>query len=237
MRCAVIAAILATPAVAVAGHRHCSETSTVVGYQQCSRFGAGWAGATLGWELGLTVQSFRFEAVDRDVDVARAGQTTAYHVTSTAEPGAATALTLRNLYNLTEHVHVATELAFGHLVDEPRLAIGPVAREMTPMETTSRGWLFGGLLAVGVHASPLGSVTVGTEIGFGPRMIVFETAQLPGTLFGQGGPALEARVHAALWVSPHWTIGALVSTNVLAADEHSLTLALGLHAFPYDGGR
>src|SRR5947207_15978026 len=88
MRRAILIIALATSSPALAGHRHCEETSSVVGYQQCSRFGAMWGGATLAWELGVTAQRFRFDAIDHDVGVTGYGTV---HLPSPAPTGASTA--------------------------------------------------------------------------------------------------------------------------------------------------
>jgi hypothetical protein len=80
-------------------------------------------------------------------------------------------------------------------------------------------------------------LVLGTELAFGPRLVAFSDDRLPGVLFGQGGPVLEARAHASVWLSMHWTTGVMLATSMLARDDVSITFALGLHAFPYDGGR
>jgi len=235
MKTTVVALIVLATSSAIAGH-HCVEESEVVGYQRCSRFGVGWTGRTLGWELGATMLRVPIDPIDRDVEVMRNGATSSYRVVTPPSLGAATGLRLRNLYGLTDHFYLATELTLGHLTAMPSLGIEPVVRDTMPVDDTTTGWLFGGMLAAGVRSSA-GIVALGGELAFGPRAVVFSNSSLPGVLFGQGGPALEARAHASVWLSMHWTIGAMAATSVFDRHDVSMTLTLGLHAFPFDGGR
>lgn len=231
----VVAFVVFAASPAIAGHRRCHEASAVVGYQRCSRLGAGWSGPTLAWELGGAMLRVPLDAIDRRVDVTSDGATSAYHVVSPTESGAAAAARLRNLYGLTEHMYLASELTLGRL-KAPSLAIQPVAREVMSLDDTTTGWLFAGMLAVGARSS-IGPVVLGTELAFGPRLVTFSNDRLPGVLFGQGGPVLEARAHASAWLSMHWTTSVMLATSLFARNDVSITFAIGLHAFPYDGGR
>lgn len=218
---------------AFAGHRHCTEQSDVVGYQHCSRFGlTGWTGRTLSWELGVTMQRIQFGSIDQDVQSGSSSN----HFVARRVLGSATGARLRNLYGLTDHFYLATELTFGRLMTAPQLAITPTAREVMPVANTTTGSLFEGLLAAGTRSS-LGFLTLGTELAFGPRMILFSSSRLPSALFYQGGPTLEARAHASIWLSMHWTIGVMAAASAFDRHDVSITFGLGLHAFPYDGGR
>jgi hypothetical protein len=92
------------------------------------------------------------------------------------------------------------------------------------------------MLAAGMRQS-VGLVTLGTELAFGPRSEVYTNAALPGATFVQFGLAFEARANASVWLSPHWSTGVMLATSLLDRNDVSITLALGVHAFPYDGGR
>lgn len=231
MRAAIVVCLITAPAIAHAHPRHCEEVSSVVGDQQCSRFGDRWSGVTLGWELGMTTSTFQLDPIDEDV-MTRDG---ARHVSATAQPDMTVGASLRLVYNLTPHFHLVSELVGARLLGEPNLTVAS-PREMSPIAGTFRGYRTTDLLGAGAHTSVAG-ITLGSELGIGPRVLLFETAQLPGTWFGQGGLAVAARVTASMWLSPHWSLGALVSTDMLARQERTVTLSLGLHAFPFDGGR
>ena len=229
MKACVLAIVVLSTSPAIAHPRHCDEESDVVGYQRCSRFGTGWSGErTLAWELGATMLRMPFDAVDRTVD--------AGHVIAPAGTAAVSAIRLRNIYNLARHFYIATELSLGKLTGAPELVIEPAARDIMSLDGGTHGTLFDGMLAAGTRAS-LGPVAVGSELAFGPRVLIYSKADLPGVLFGQGGVALEARVHASVWLSPHWSAGVMLATSVLERDDVSITCGLGLHAFPFDGGR
>lgn len=234
MRAAWIMALLGLSSPAMAG-RHCAEVSAVVGYQRCSRFGTEWTGGTLSWELGLTIQRIPFDPIDKDVDVMQAGNRTSYRVHAPGSIGSATGLRLRDIYGLADHFYVTSELTLGRLTVGPQLDISPVARTAMPIENATTGVLVEGLLAAGARSS-LGVVHLGTELAFGPRAVLYSNDRLQGALFNQSGLLVEARAHASMWLSMHWTIGVMAATSVIDRHDVSMTLSLGLHAFPYDGG-
>ncbi len=222
----VLLVIVALSSPAIAGRR-CDEQSTVVGHQRCTRFGAGWSGATLSWEFGATALRVPLDAIARDTPTG--------HVTAAATTVVATAGRLRDLYGFGEHFYLASELTLGRLTP-PNLTIDPVARETMPFTAQDRGWLFEGMLAAGTRSS-VGPIVLGTELAFGTRLMIFSDHRIPAVLFGQGGPVLEARAHASVWLSMHWSAGLMLATSVVERDDISLTISLGLHAFPFDGGR
>jgi hypothetical protein len=226
MRLAILTIMLAA-APAAAGHRVCHEDSAVVGYQRCSRFGTEWSGATLSWELGSAWLRFPLDAIDR--------MTSTGHVVAPASTGTATALRLRDLYGFTEHFYVASELTFGWMTTMPLLDVAPTRGAM-PTGDGTNGYLGAGMLAAGLRSS-LGPITLGSELAFGARLAVFSSDRVPGVLFGQGGPILEARAHANVWLSMHWSLSTMLATSVVERGDTSITVSLGLHAFPFDGGR
>ena len=233
VRCAPVAAILAASTVAAAHHRTCVETSDVVGYRECSRFGDRWSGGrSLSWELGAVALTLPIDPIDQPldpVDPARRG-------ISAGGSASATALRLRSLYGLAPHFYVASELTFGAITNAPLIAVAPAARNATSMPNETRGHVLGGMLAAGTRSMVLDHITFGTEVAFGPRVTLLTAPRAPDTLFGQGGMTLEARAHGTVWMSPHWSAGVMFATSLVERGDYSVTLALGLHAFPFDWG-
>lgn len=225
---AAVVGVALSSATALAHPHSCHEVSETLGHQVCSRFGAGWSGATLAWELGWTSQRMPLDAIDRDTVAGRA--------TAAASVVDAQGLRLRSLYDLLDHFYVATELVAGRFAG-PRLAVAaaPLARVMAPTDDT-RGSMFGGVLAAGGRAS-LGPLVLRSELAFGSRFALFSDPHVPATLFGQGNVVLEARASASAWLSMHWSAGVVVATSLRERDDVAITVNLGLHALPFDGGR
>jgi hypothetical protein len=232
MRVITIAlALAATGSAATAGHRACHEASSVVGYEECTRFGVGWSGRSLSWELGGAIVQLPFDAIDRAL--ATSPNT---HAVAPSRTGRAHVVRLRSVYGLTEHFYVASELELGALTVMPAIVLDPVARDEVSSASDESGWLISGMLAAGLR-TVTGPIRFGGELAFGPRLAVFSTERAPDVLFGQSAVALEARVHASVWLSPRWSAGVMLGTSVFERADTSITFGLGLHAFPYDGGR
>ena len=227
MKAAVVAgAVVLASAPAYAGHA-CHETSEVLGHQTCSRFGTGWSGPTLAWELGWTMQRVPLDAVDRE--------TPTVHATSAAASGDVRGLRLRSLYDLVEHFYIVTDVAVGAL-SRPPLVLDPVQRTTMPVDATTSGWMFAGVLGAGGRVA-VGPIVLRSELAFGARLAEYADPRVPATFFGQGGPILEARADASVWLSLHWSAGVMLATSLVEHNDTSITFGLAVHAFPYDGNR
>ncbi len=224
----LVLALLICSTPAFAGHR-CVEVSDVVGYQQCSRYGATWSGATLWWELGLTSTRVELDPVDRAVTGGR--------VISAAGAFTANGPRMRDLYGIGEHLYIGSELLFGHIAHGPGLMWVAAARGgTTPTSSSTTGTVAGSALLIGARFNA-GPVRFGLELAAGPRFAFLTSTAFPSTIFGGGGLVLETRAEASVWISPHWSVIGLAGTSLLDSHEASLTVGLGVHAFPFDGGR
>ncbi|MEO8846892.1 MAG: hypothetical protein ABI591_05655 [Kofleriaceae bacterium] len=225
-----LAIVVALSGSASAGHRTCHEVSSVVGYQECSRFGVGWSGRSMSWELGGAVLELPFEPIDRMVTTNDA------HATAPNGSLRVHAIRLRNVYGLTDHFYIASDLVLGSMSSMPTILIDVVARDGSTIGGQQRGWLTGLELAAGLRTNT-GPLQLGGELAFGPRLALISTDRAPGALFSQADLALEARVHASVFLSPHWSAGVMLGTSMVERADTSITIAIALHVFPYDGGR
>ncbi len=224
----IVIVLLVGTAPAFAG-RHCAEVSDVVGYQQCSRYGSMWSGASLWWELGLSSTRIDIDPIERDA--------MGTHVISA--PGSFTAMgpRIRNLYGLREHFYVGSDVMFGRVGNGPMLVSDGTARGDSPsLGQRTSGAIGSCLLLIGTRYGA-GPVRFGLELAWGAHFEYLTSTAYPSTIFAGAGFALETRAEASVWLSPHWSAVGLAGVSLLDAHDASLTVGLGLHAFPFDGGK
>src|SRR5438067_653244 len=152
---AILFAIVLAPSIAAASH-HCHETSTIVGYERCSRFG-GWSwGATMWWEAGAAMLRYSPKLIDATSSVPNAdGTYTQYRVT--AAPGDPRELTatggrLRSQMGLGRHFYLGGEATIAPVTSGPHLVANVSARGTTTMmDTGTGGTIFQNFMFVGYH--------------------------------------------------------------------------------------
>jgi len=233
MRALAIAVIIVGMAATADASSSCHEVSPIVGRRHCSRFGASWSSErSIAWELGLA--SMRFDLAPIDTHAMLSDGTQVHLVTHTTRAHAL-AMRWRSDYTLARRFYVGTEVTFGKLTSLPDLIVEPAARTGDPLAPQTRGWEVNGILDAGTFEW-IGPIRIGAEIALGPHFEVLARSDLV-TQCAQGGLAVEARATASTWLSPRWSVNAMVGSSLLARDTYSITLGLGLHLFPYDGGR
>ena len=226
IRITLVLLVSTTPAFA---GRHCAEVSDVVGYQQCSRYGSMWSGGSLWWELGLSTTRVEIDPIDRDVMGTR--------VISASGTFTAIGPRMRNLYGLREHFYVGSDAMFGDIGNGPRLASDGTARgDMPSLDQGTSGAIGAVLLLIGARFNA-GPVRFGLELASGAHFEYLTSTAFPSTIFASGGFALETRAEASVWLSAHWSAIGLAGLSLLDSHDASLTVGLGFHAFPFDGGK
>ena len=212
-RAATIAFALAlcAPALAHARGRHCHETSPVVGYQRCGRFGSTWsAGPTLAIDVGATALSLALGPGDRAL----------------AYGG-----TFGERFHLSRWLYLGGDMTMGAIAMPP--IASAAARDATMASTTTSTMIGGFGQAVFVLGAEraLGPLAFGLESGPGLRIVELSPND------GLAQFVFDARVRAVAWVSPHWSLGVQASADLAHPGSYALGVFLGGHLIAYDNTR
>jgi hypothetical protein len=125
----------------------------------------------------------------------------------------------------------------GHVGNGPILVGDGTACSDTPALARGTSGTFGAsLLVVGARFSA-GPVRFGLELATAVHFEYLTSPACPATIVASGGLAVETRAEASFWISPHWSAIGLAGVSLLDAHDASLTVGLGLHLFPFDGGK
>ena len=219
----------------------CHDTSDVVGYRQCTKYGA-W-GKTMKmplviFELGLSMQRFDNPLRDGHGTFNHEGEDFAYRVVTppsgAATPDSAMALVtnLRVGVGSRMGLYTAGEIEIGGLVKDPaRMEMTSSGMYGSPELETSSSVAFGGLAVVGYQ---LGSrnLLLGAELAGGFRAVSYQyhsqylsCEQTSSILTGRG--VLEARARASLFVTPVISVGAQAGTSLVDERDWSAGVFLG----------
>jgi hypothetical protein len=234
MKLMIVVASL-VPAVAEAGH-HCHEVSDVVGYQVCSRFGS-WSQGMIVWVEGGPVE-LRFTPEPLDAQVQSPAGGPPVHWTSVPGDHRSIVATGGRFGTLLGFFrgYVGLEVDAATFSNGPQLVVDASERGGGVTMDSSSGSLLQAKAVVG-YRQLVGPVALGLEGAGGFRAATFDakttSLQSPTQMWGLA----EVHARADWWVSPHWTVGAQVSTDVARMHDDSVALMLGAHLTPWDGLR
>jgi hypothetical protein len=239
MKRLLVLAIIAAPVTAHAGH-HCHEISTIVGYEQCSRFGTWSWGATLAWEMG--VSALRYSADEIDATAYAPGSATSYHVV--AAPGddravTAAGLRLRSMLGFGRTFYLAGQFDYASITGGPHLVADVSMRGTTmTMDGGTGGFVMQSAMVLGMHRR-FGSWGAAFEAGPGARFAMYTTKGLPDEvrLPGQAWFLVELQPRVDLWLTPNFSLGFVGSFDTLHPDGFAAAVVLGAHALPFDTAR
>jgi hypothetical protein len=197
----------------------CQETSDVVGHRRCGQF-AQWSAEErdpdLFLELGVGVRHVMApRPVVTDQPTSSARTTTGPAPTPLADI-------------------VTSELRLGR-------AFGAfyAAGELVTGDLTGKAYTYGAFIqgggVFGVE-EPLGPFDVGAEAMVGGRSVRLAT-NINLLAPADTGWVVEARAHAALWLTPWITLGAEVGAGVIDRSEWVGAIMLGVHTRAYGGRR
>lgn len=223
-------------------HRYhrCREVSSVVGYEECSRFASRWGlpnwVPSLSLDLGIVAHRFT-ERIDERGTVKHFGMPYSYRVTGVPEDDrafTASALALRMTATLRGRWYGGAEEEFGDLGQTPHFATEAAqATALLPTMTTSGGLYMAVRGLFGAQAG-VDRLSLAGELAGGVRMIVFDTrsrlmedSQIDSVL--QVRPVLEARVRANYWLSPWIAVGASFGTSIVDSGD----VAIGVHVLAH----
>jgi hypothetical protein len=229
-RAAIVAAAIAAlaPARAEAKH-HCLETAGVVGYKRCSRFGDMWSHVpAFRLELGASMLRFApggFDASDGG-----------YHLVpppGDTRPIVAYGLHVRLFVPLSSSLYIAGDTDIAWIASAPALVPEATALATTTMLGGARGDLMQVTFPVGVQHA-LGPLTFAVEVGWGARISEVTSRSIHA---GSFDPLIVINERAIAWLSPRWSVGVQIGSNVLRRDDFSAVAFVGAHLAPFDNLR
>lgn len=243
--CAVFALTM-TIRPAEAHHRHCEETSSVVGYARCARFGSRWSlprwVPSLSVSFGLTGHRFRADPIALRDAAEHAGAAYIYRVVGARGADmsiTAIAPTLRMTATFGRW-YGGTEAEIGGLLQGPRLTAEAIGTDAAvPAMHAALGRYVAARGLAGIRATA-GRVSVSAELAGGLRAVVFDTtSQLSGDVrrdsVYQERMVLEARVRAGYWLDPWLSVAVTFGSSLVDMSDRSVGIEIAGHARPFGG--
>ena len=235
-------------AAGIAAQR-CEETSDVVGYRQCTKFGA-WGMNTrvphITVEGGLVVRQFVSRLDGQIGSFSHGAESFSYRATTATRSrllDTAVLSTLRASLGLSHGLYAGAEVALGGLAAPGRAAIEMMSSGVfgDPEFRQDGGFVVDSLATVGIRgAGHAGGIAV--ELSGGLRAVSYSFHSsyhdcVTGTSVLAYAPVAEARARGELWLSPWLTAGVTVGTSVIEARSWMGGFYLGVHTRAFGGGR
>jgi hypothetical protein len=227
----------------------CDETSDVVGYRRCTKFGA-W-GTDLrvprgSFEGGVVVRQFA-SLLDRQTgSVIHGYDQFVYRVVSpppAQQLDTAVMSTVRANMALSHGLYTALEVDLGALAQPGRATTEMMSSGIvgTPTLRQERGFVVDGFATVGLRgAGRAGALALemsggmrGVSYSFHSSYLACETS----SSIRAYAPLAEARARGELWLGPWLTAGVTVGTSMLERDAWMGGVYLGVHTRAFGGDR
>jgi hypothetical protein len=216
-------------------HSHgCAEVSSVVGYQQCSRFGA-WSSnlPALSVDLGIAAHRFVGQRVDETGTFME--DTTSFGYRFVSEPGSlvttAVAPQLRVALQLQGPFYIGNELELGGVTSGPGVRAEIDGGQAGPVSATYAA--VRGVAGLGVRMQP---VVFSGELAGGMRLLAYKIKDEAASSFQSRGE-LQVRARLDLWLTPRMTVGALIGSSLLDRGDTMVALSIGGHLKTFGGER
>lgn len=234
---------------ATAAAERCEETSDVVGYRQCTRFGAWGMNPRiphLSIEGGVLVRQFTTLLDGQISSYHHGAEQFAYRVLAPSggrELDTAVLSTLRATLGLRHGLYGAAEIDLGGLTRAAHTGTEMMNAGAlgTPDLRQDGGFVVDSLATLGVRgATHFGSL--GAELSGGLRAVSYGFYStyfdcIRPTSVMAYAPVAEARARGELWLSPWLTAGVTVGTSVIDARTWMGGVYLGVHTRAFGGGR
>jgi hypothetical protein len=224
MKWLVLAALLVSARPADA--RGCHERSHVVGYEHCTMFGL-WSRDVDQPRLVLDVGYLHHRFTGEPFSLMSAARETM--PATDLRTGASVPGVHRLLYSPGGLLYIGAEFGFGWLSRPPH-----VGADLS----TSYG-VFHAL--VGAHVNPIWRVSLGAELAAGGRVeSMSECTSKPcpdSSELTQTSREIEARALVDLWMTPQLSLGVGYGRSLIADNDTTWMIYLGIHVRPMDGMR
>ena len=219
----VLAVIALAEARADAGPRkgRCRETSNIVGYRQCTRFGSAWS--TPAWvpsftvDVGTAVYRLSPDLLPRSIPRGTSGDS------NDGESVTAFGPTLRLAFAVHARYYAGVEASVGSVAFDPNGSPGGYVRG-------------GGVAGVQSLASRLG---LAAELAVGHDLVLARRRAIEGVPppLLRSGLAADGRVRASVWMSPWISLGGSFGVSLVHRGELSVGVSVAFHGRSYDGRR
>lgn len=225
----------------------CRDSTDIVGYRECTRFGA-WAGnlklPAVIIELGTTMRAARSLAGNQRGTVSHATESFAYRTVDAAEPGFdhQVVTTLRLGAVITRGIFLALDFEGGPIMR------GKTRTEMTgsgvfgsPTLTQGRGLAFNMALVTGIRRT-IGRGRLGVEVAGGVRSSQYSFTSsyhncVTTETVGDAAPLLEARAAYEHWLHPFISVGGTLGASMIERGSVMGGLHMGFHTRAFGGSR
>lgn len=217
------------------GHSHgCTEVSTVVGYEQCSRFGT-WSlnVPALSFDLGIAGHRFVGAPLAQTGTFMEDAKSFGYRIVGESGNRVTTAVAphLRIGLRLAGPLYVANELEIGGVASGPGVRAEIDGAPAGPVSTAYAA--VRGVVGLSVQAEPL---VLSAEIAGGMRLLAYQVKDEAASST-QTRAELQARARIDVWLTPRMTIGATVGTSILDRGDTFIALSVGGHLRAFGGTR
>jgi hypothetical protein len=227
----------------------CEDTSEVVGYRRCKKFGT-WGVDTriphVSFEGGVAVRQFGSLLDDQTGKVVHGDEGFLYRVVTPTESrpvDTAVFSTLRLGVGMSHGLYSALEVGLGALAqpgraDTEMMTTGPRG---SPELDQRRGFVVDTIATLGLRGTT-GAGGLGVELAGGVRAAsyTFHSSYIScehDVSIRAVGPLAEARARGELWVNPWLTAGVTLGTSLLERGMWVGGLYLGVHSRAFGGGR
>ncbi|NVB82979.1 MAG: hypothetical protein HOV81_31665 [Kofleriaceae bacterium] len=229
------------------GSTECVEDNDVVGYRQCTKFGAWGTNLRLPRlfiELGTNVRQFGSRLGSHAGTVSHGAESFSYRMVMPETGGLDTAVTsaMRLGIGLPHGLYAGAEAELGGISAQG----GTVEMQApgafgTPQLDASTG-MYIGLLGIAGLRGTAGRATFGLEAAGGVRTERYRFASTyhnceTTSVIGVSEAVVEARARAELWLNPWITAGVSLGTSVVERNDWLAGAYFGFHTRAFAGGR
>jgi hypothetical protein len=219
----------------------CSDSTDVVGYRQCTKYGA-WSASTrwplLIFELGVGVQTFDNPLREGSGSVTHEGESFTYRVSGGGDRGndpvaaVAVVTNARIGVGTAFGLYTAIELELGGLAHEPsKVEMTSTGMRGTPTIEQSGAIAMGALGVVGFQKGT-SRLLLGAELLGGVRAVSYSyhsqyvaCEQSTSILVGRG--VVEARARASYFLTPMLSVGAQLGTSLVDERDWNMGIYVG----------
>jgi hypothetical protein len=227
----------------------CEDASDVVGFRQCTKFGAWGANLRVPHitiEGGVAVRQSASLLGNQTGSFMHGPEPFVYRVVApTRDRPIDTAVlsTVRASVGVSHGIYTALEVDFGALAQPGRAETEMMSTGArgTPELQQQRGFVVDSLATLGIRGAGRAG-GLGVELSGGMRAVSYSfhstyLACEQDTSIRAFGPIAEARARGELWVSPWLTAGVTVGTSLLEQRTWTGGLYLGVHTRAFGGDR
>lgn len=223
-----------------AGHAHsggsvgCAESSSIVGYRQCSGFGTwSWKVPALSFDLGVAGHRFVGQRLAASGTLTEGSERFGYRIVGEQRNLVTTAVApqLRIALQLGGPFYVAGELEIGGVSSGPVVRGEVDGAPAGPVSTT-----YGAMRGVAGASVRMEPVVLSGELAGGMRLLSYKIKDEEARSYQQRAE-VQARARLDVWLTPRLSVGAMVGTSLLERNDMIVALSIGGHLRAFGGAQ